>query len=95
MIFVTEPGQHSFNNFTDGKSFQFTQGYQELLENGEDDVVGGSSIDFTGKTIVDESFIRESTKLCASFVGVVGSQLCPYLMCQPLPAGLYTRWHLN
>ena len=49
-----------------------------------EDVVGGSSIVFTRKAVVYETFIRKSRNICKSFVGVDASQLYPYSMCQPL-----------
>ena len=54
-------------------------------------MVGGPSIGFTRKVVVDKTFIRNSGKFCKSFVGIDASQLYPYSMCQPMPTGLYTR----
>ena len=58
-------------------------------------MVGGPSIVFTRKVVVDETFIRESSNLCKSIVGIDASQLYPYSMCQPMPFGLYTRWEYD
>ena len=55
-------------------------------------MVGGPSIVFTRKAVVDETFIRNSGNICKSIVGIDASQLYPYSMCQPMPTGLYTRW---
>ena len=60
-----------------------------------EDMVGGPSIVFTRKAVVDETFIRKSTNLCQSIVGIDASQLYPYSMCQPMPTGLYTRWNYD
>ena len=60
-----------------------------------EDVVGGPSIVFTRKAVVDETFIRKSAKLCKSIVGIDASQLYPNSMCQPVPTGLYTRWDFD
>ena len=60
-----------------------------------EEVVGGPSIVFTRVAVVDETFIRKSTNICKSIVGIDASQLYPYSMCQPMPTGLYTRWDLN
>ena len=79
---------------TDAKFYPFTEGDKDLLEKIREDVVGGPSIVFTRKAVVDETFIRKSTNLCKSIVGIDASQLYPYSMCQPMPAGLYTRWDL-
>ena len=54
-------------------------------------MVGGSSIVFTRKTVVDETFIRNSGNLCESIVGIDACQLYPQSMCQPMPTGLYTQ----
>ena len=58
-------------------------------------MVGGPSIVFTRKAVADETFIRKSTTLCRSIVGIDASQLYPYSMCQPMPTGLYTRWNYD
>ena len=58
-------------------------------------MVGGPSIVFTRKAVVDETFIRKSSNLCKSIVGIDASQLYPYSMCQPMPTGLYTRWEYD
>ena len=58
-------------------------------------MVGGPSLFFTRKTVVDKTFIRNSGKLCKSIVGIDASQLYPYSMCQPMPTGLYTRWEYD
>ena len=44
---------------------------------------------------MDETFIRKSSNLCKSIVGIDASQLYPYSMCQPMPTGLYTRWEFD
>ena len=54
-------------------------------------MVGGPSIVFTRKAVVDETFIRKSSNLCKSIVAINASQLYPYSMCQPMPTGLSTR----
>ena len=53
-----------------------------------EDVVGGSSIVFTRKTPVDETFIRKSTNLFKSIVAIEASQLYTYSMCQHMSTGL-------
>ena len=55
-------------------------------------MTGGPSIVFTRKAVVDQTFIRNSEKICKSFVGIDGSQLYPFSMCQEMPTGIYTRW---
>ena len=55
-------------------------------------MVCGPSIVFTREAVVDKTFIRKTTNLCKSIVGIDARQLYPYSMCQPMPTGLYTRW---
>ena len=50
---------------------------------------------FPRKAVDDETFIRKSSNLCNSTVGIDASQLYSYTMCQPMPTGLYTRWDPN
>ena len=76
---------------TDAKLYPFTEGEKNLAQKNREDVVGGPSIVFTRKAVV-ETFIRKSTYLYKSIVGIDASQLYPYSMCQPMPTGLYTRW---
>ena len=76
---------------TDAKFYPFMEGDKDLLEKIREDVGVGPSIVFTRKAVVDETFIRKSTNLCKSIVGIDASQLYPYSMCQHFPTGLYTR----
>ena len=76
---------------TDSRFYPFTESDEDLLKIRED-MVGGPSIVFTRKAVVDETFIGKSLNLCKSIVGIDASQLYPYSMCQPMPTGLYTRW---
>ena len=80
---------------TDSKFYAFTESDKDLLEKIREDIVGGPSIVFTRKTVVDETFICKSSNLCKSIVGIDASQLYPYSMCQPMPTGLYTRWEYD
>ena len=80
---------------TDSKFYLFTESDKDLLEKIREDMVGGPSIVFTRKTVVDETFIRKSSNLCKSVVGIDASQLNPYSMYQPMPTGLYTRWNYD
>ena len=58
-------------------------------------MVGGPYIVFTRKAVVDETFIRKSSNLCISILGIDASQLYPYSMCQQMATGLYTRWEYD
>ena len=80
---------------TDSKFYPFTESDKNLLEKIREVMVGGPSIVFTRKAVVDEIFIRKSSNLCKSIVGIDASQLYPYSMCQPMPTGLYTRWEYD
>ena len=80
---------------TDPKIYPFTEGDKDLLEKKREDVVGSPSIVFKRNAVVDETFIRKSTKICKSFVGSDASQLYPYSMCQLMSTGLYTRWDFD
>ena len=77
---------------TDSKFYPFTESDKDLLEKIREDMVGGPSIVFIRKAVVDQTFFRKSTNLCKSIVGIDASQLYPYSMIQPMPTGLYTRW---
>ena len=74
---------------TDAKFYPFTEGEKDVLEKSREVVVGGPSIVFTRKAVVDETFIRNSTNLCKSIVGIDASQLYPYSTCQPMATGLW------
>ena len=80
---------------TDSKFYPLAESDKDLLEKIREDMVGGPSIVFTRKAVVDETFIRKSSNLCKSIVGIDASQLYPYSMCQPMPTGLYTRWEYD
>ena len=80
---------------TDAKFYPFTEGDKDLLEKIREDIVGGPSIVFTRKAVVDENFIRKSPNICKSIVGIDASQLYPYSICQPMPTDLYTLWDID
>ena len=77
---------------TDSKIYPFTESDKDLLEKIRKIMVGGFSIVFTRKAVEDETFIRKSSNLRKTFVGIDARQLFPYSMCQPMPTGLHTRW---
>ena len=80
---------------TDSKFYPFIESYKDLLEKIREDMVGGRSIVCTRKAVVDETFIRKSSNLCKSIVGIDASQHYPYSMCQPMATGLYTQWEYD
>ena len=80
---------------TNEKFYPFCESDRDLCEKIREDMTGGPSIVFTRKAVVDETFIRNSSNVCKSIVGVDASQLYPYSMCQDMPTGLYTRWEFD
>ena len=76
---------------TNEKFYPFCESDRDLCEKIRDDMAGGPSIVFTRKAVVDQTFIRDSSNVCKSIVGIDASQLYPYSMCQDMPTGLYTR----
>ena len=58
-------------------------------------MTGGPSIVFTRKAVVDQTYIRSSSNICKTIVGIDASQLYPFSMCQEMPTGLYTRWEYD
>ena len=83
------------HKWTDSKFYPFTESDKDLLEKIQEEMVGGPSFVFTRKAVVDKSFIRKSSNLCKSIVGIDASQLYPYSICQPMPTGLYTQWEYD
>ena len=58
---------------THSKFYPFTENDKDLLEKVREDMVGGPSIVFTRKAVVNENFIRKSTNLCKSIVVIDAS----------------------
>ena len=65
---------------TSAKFYPFTETHKNLLQKIREDLVGGLSIVFTYKAVIDKNFIRSSGNLCKSIVGIDASQLYPYSM---------------
>ena len=53
---------------TDAKVYPFTEGDKDLLGKIREDVVGGPSIAFTRKAVVDEIFIQKCTNICKNLL---------------------------
>ena len=79
---------------TDRKIYPFIEADKDLHEI-RSEMTGGRSIAFTGKTLVDKTFIRRSIKICKAIDGIDDSQLHPFSMCRAMPIGLYTRWEFD
>ena len=60
---------------TDSKFYPFRESDKDLLEKIREDMVRGPSIVLTRKAVVDETFIRKSSNLFKSNVGIDASQL--------------------
>ena len=71
--------------------YPFCELDKELCEKFRENMTGGPSIGFSRKTVFDKIFIRNSSNVCKSIVGICASQLFPFSMCQDMPTGLYTR----
>ena len=65
------------HKLTDSKFYFFTESDKDFLEKIREDMVGGPSVVFTRKAVVDETFIRKSTNLCKSVVGIDASHSLP------------------
>ena len=69
---------------TDSKFYPFRHSDKDLLEKTREDMVGGPYFFLTLKAVVDEIFIRKSSNLCKSIIGIDASQLYHNSMCQPM-----------
>ena len=58
-------------------------------------MVGDASIVFTREAVVGETESRFTDNLCRTIIGIDGSQLYLFSMCQETPTGLYTRWETD
>ena len=50
---------------------------------------------FTRKALVGKTFIKNSSNLCKSLVGIDATQLYTCSMCQYMQKRLYMRWEFN
>ena len=78
---------------TSAKFYPFTETEKDLLQEIRKDMLGGTSIVFRRKAVVDETFIWNSRNICKHIVGTDASQLYSFSMCQSMPTRLYTRWN--
>ena len=58
---------------TTAKFYPFTESDKGLLKKNREDMVCGLSIIFTQKAVVEGTFVRDSTNLCNSIVGIDAS----------------------
>ena len=80
---------------TTAKFYPFTGSQKNVLEKILEDMVGGPSIVFIKKAVLDETFIWDATNWFKFIVRIDASQLYPFSMCQAMPIGLYTTWELD
>ena len=73
----------------------FTENFKDLLQKIRENMVGGSSIEFTRKAVVEETLVRDLTNWCENIVGIDASQHYPSSLCQAMPTGLYSSWGIN
>ena len=83
------------NKSTDSNFYTSTEPVKICLRRYEKIWLVDHSVVFARKAVVDETFIRKSSNLCKSIVGIDAGQLYPYSMCQPIPTGLSTRWEYD
>ena len=77
------------------KFYPFCEKGKDLCQKIREDMTGGPSIVFTRKAVVDKAFIRDSSNICKSIVGIDASQFYPYSRSQDMPTWLYTRWQFD
>ena len=77
------------------KFYPFCEKGKDLCQKIREDMTGGPSIVFTRKAVVDKTFIRDSSNICKSIVGIDARQFYPYSMCQDMPTWLYLRWEFD
>ena len=63
---------------TNYKFYAFCESDKDLCEKIREDMTGGPSIVFTRKAVVEETYIRNSSNVCKSIVGIDASQLYPF-----------------
>ena len=73
----------------------FTENDKDLQSKVREDMVGGPSVVFTRKSVVDETHTGKSTSLCKWIVRIDASQLYPHSRCQPMPKSFYTRYETD
>ena len=71
--------------------YAFTESEKGLPSRVREYMVGGPSLVFTRKAVVDETHLCKFTKVFKSNVWIETSQFYTYSICQPLPTGLYTK----
>ena len=83
------------NKSTNHKLYPFFEGDKDLCKKVREDMIGGPSIVFRRKAVVDQNFNRNSSNVCMTIVGTDDSKLYPFSICQEMPTRLYTRWEYD
>ena len=73
---------------TNNKFHPFVEADKDLHDKIREDMTGGPSIVFIRKSVVDQTYIRNTENICKSIVGIDASQLYPFSMCQEMPTGI-------
>ena len=76
----------------DSKFYLFTENDKDLLEKIRDDMVGGPSIVFTRKAVVEEFFYLQINEFVQVNFRHRHKPTLSLFDVQPMPTGLYTRW---
>ena len=77
---------------TNHKFDPFFQGDRDLCEKIREGMTLRPSIVFTPKAVVDQSYIRNSSYVCNTIVGIDARQLNSFSICQEMPTAFYSRW---
>ena len=73
---------------TIAKVYPLAESDMTFLEKIRENMVGGASLVFTKKTVVEETCIQDSTNWCKAFVGIDACQLYSFSIRQAVPTGL-------
>ena len=91
-MYIPNQANICLHKSTNEKFYPFCETDRELCEKIREDVTIRPS---TQKTVLDETFIRDTSNICKSIVEIDASQLYPYSINQDMPTGLYTRWEFD
>ena len=83
------------NKSSNYKFYPFCESDKDLCEKNLEEMTGGPSFVLTRKAVVDVTFIKNSSIVCKSIVGIDASPLYPFSMCEDLPTRLNTRWEFD
>ena len=84
-MYFSESSKYLSAQIINEKFYPFCENGKDLCQKIRKDMTGGPSIVSTRKAVVDETFIRDSSNICKSIVGIDARQFYPYSMCQDMP----------